>query len=148
MGLTEGFNLKFRGLFLSITQNISIFSKVLKRVKGFPVRKIHPLTRLFSALAVQDVYWRHHFAIQHILNSGVFCAQAPRLDGARSVCSLQGASAAVQGMRPKAVSHWLPESFINGPIKHSLKLSVAVIQFTFKIFFFLLTYASIAEEFS
>lgn len=53
----------------------------------------------------------------------------------------------VQGMRPKAMSHWLPDSFINGPIKRSLKLAVAVIQFTFKIFFFVLTYASIAEEF-
>lgn len=33
------------------------------------------------------------------------------------------------------MSHWLPESFINGPIKHSLKLSIAVIQFSFKLFF-------------
>lgn len=50
-------------------------------------------------------------------------------------------------MRPKAMSHWLPESFINGPIKHSLKLSIAVIQFSFKLFFFFLwTYSSTAEE--
>lgn len=59
-----------------------------------------------------------------------------RLDGARFMGSLQGASGALWGMRPKAMSHWLPESFINGPIKHSLKLSIAVIQFSFKLFFF------------
>lgn len=143
-GLTH--KLKFRRLFLSFTQNIWIYLKILKRVKEFPIKKKNlPSNKVFPALVVQDVYWRHHFAIQHTLNSGVFCAKAPRLDGARSVCSLQGASGAVQGMRPKAMSHWLPESFINGLIKHSLKLSVAVIQFTFKIFF---PCASIAEEFS
>lgn len=135
-GLTQGFahKLQFRRLFL--WRNIWRFFKILKRVKDFSIKKTPSPNKGFSALVVRDVYWRHHFAIQHTLNAGVFCAKAPRLDGARFVCSLQGASGAEQGMRPKAMSHWLPESFINGPIKHSLKLSVAVIQFTFKIFFF------------
>lgn len=53
-----------------------------------------------------------------------------RLDGAGFMGSLQCASGVLQGMRPKAMPHWLPESFINGPIKHSLKLSIAVIQFS------------------